>query len=335
MREEFFGIFPVRGLCFSDARYPSLFDEDWLVVSAVQAEAIDAAIGLGGNLPAIRSRLRPDAFLLVRQWLEPSLNFVHWGDLANHAECLIGEINWYLLTQVGSGASASDRDCVVRMLPTPVWIPRFPEDCELPLIIDRSKVRMVGHSSPLNWAAWIYEGGSRITHREFSLESPCDRKPSGKHCSALRSLSRSHNAISIGQYVSQCLGVLDIMFGENDSTRWEAMQRYVTVVCGRRHKESVSRIFKIRHEYIHRHKEPSDMASHYKCLAFVTKTLISLFALEALYGQATLNVLEAADRLERASESSHRSEVHRALAEITCAFSGPEWVDDWVDAPVF
>ena len=350
-KEEMFGIFPIKGLRIERGQSVSkMFAREWTFISSLDVSELDEAIGdekgFKGNLQLVQKRLDPSALLVVRRYVDPDRISRSWPELVELAEKTVAGVNLIILAFIPSAVAGSDRDAKRRELPTPIWLPTIAEHCELPILFDRNKLRMVGHSSQLNWTERERIEGHPISNEildDVIENSPTFMKQLIKKGApksienAARAIVRCLNCTSVGQFTAQCLGGLDILFGENGRSRWDVMQAYTSVLCGPETRENIRRLFEIRHNFVHRHVEPQDKAAHIKALA-VTVTAIALFAqLSDAYheGSARLHVLKACDHLRKAYDGSRIGEVRESLCKLLPVGDPPSWARDWMLTEVY
>ncbi|RWI90547.1 MAG: hypothetical protein EOR22_23685 [Mesorhizobium sp.] len=343
MKQESFGLFPIRGLWINlDEVSPALLERDWAFVAPNDAKAIASLVedqdSLLSNVEMLRSRMKPDAFLIVRRYLDFSDARAAWLDVLERARQIVTAINLIFMRSPLYEVKIRVGQDNERMLPHPIWLTEVPEHPELPLVFLRDRLLMSGHHQALSWVSWSDLSGQRRSNADIDAAInaapniykgllPGGRAPNSFE-SAARALMLSFNVASQGQFVSSAVGSLDILFGENNSMRWASMQDYVSTLCGT--PQVVKTIFDSRHKFIHRHIEPTDPWSHLITVAVVAGAFIRWADMleRYKYQQASLDILEAIGRLTRASHSKS-SEVVAALAPISKMAALPRWITDW------
>jgi len=348
---EYFGLFPLNGIIPDPGKIPEgLFERAWTLVSASDIENLERFLGsdrgFKGNMLMARERLEPNAFLVVKQYLDPQLNYLSWLRLTEVAEQIAAGINLAILLSASSEKFGADRDGQQRKMPTPVWLPSMAEHCELPMVFDRNELRMSGHSSQLGWPELEQIQGEPPSNENiddmiedapvFVTELINGRAKKSVE-NAARALIRAFNCTSIGQFTAQCLSVLDILFGENGTSRWQDMLDYVNVLCVGQSKENTKDLFDIRHKFVHRHLEPYDKSAHIKALA-VTVTTISLFTKLSLSypnHDAKVNVLKACKYLDQADKINSTEIIRESISGLLTLDEPPKWAREWINVPIY
>ncbi|TPI79516.1 hypothetical protein [Mesorhizobium sp. B2-8-9] len=345
MKEESFGLFPIRGLWIGlDEVSPLLLEREWAFVAPNDADSIASLVkdqdSLRGNVEMLRERLKPDAFLIVRRYLDFSDVRAAWLNVREQAQRIITALNLIFLRSPLYEIKLQNGSDGQRMHPHPIWLTEVPEHPELPLVFLRDRLLVSGHHQTLSWTSWQMLSGQRRSNADIDAAinaAPDIYKallPGGNvqnsFESAARALMLSFNVASQGQFISSAVGSLDILFGENNSVRWSSMQDYVSTLCGSGSLPRVKSVFEGRHRFIHRHIEPTDPSSHLITVAVVAAAFIRWADMLARYKDrtASLDVLEAIGRLTRASRGNS-AEVAAALAQISKMVALPQWIADW------
>jgi hypothetical protein len=342
-KSEFFGFMPLRGVRTGSFNLAEIWEHPWTVVSVDQVDDLNELLGKSGgfrgNLKMISARLNPDSFLVVKRYLDPSN--LTWAEVIDVANSIVSALNFCALLNTVSDYEGYDRDAVARKMPTPIWIPAFPENCELPLLTDRERVRLVGHSSPINWAGLLIDNnglrGLLGKAPEYIQKiAKLEARPNAT-TGALAALTKSFNCTSIGQFCAQALGALDILLSESNAARWENMSKVATTLCGLQHQSNVEALFNVRHNFVHRQREPADKAIHIKCLALVVTVIKAVKQLEEKFKSvlAAQFVLEAIERLNSAKRESNADEITAALTHIGAFDQGPLWASQWLEATIY
>jgi hypothetical protein len=348
---ERFAVFPVRGLSLArDDISSQLLDRDWAVVTAHAADAFSTLFPgeTSREIEVMCDRLKPDALLIVRRFM--NLDSMHssadWRKAADQAERILSALNLLLLT---SPTLNPDRPSFVRMggpAPSPVWLTWVPEHPMLPITFTRERLWTCGHSQALMWATTDSTTRTKLTMSTIDTAlaaSPAilsalisgDTTPSFENAS--KTLMLSFNATTRGQFVAQTLSSLDILFGENESAKWSDMERYVDTLCGATASPSLaSSVFKMRHQFIHRHREPIEIGSQYAALAVAVNTFVEWTELLAKYGDriAALDVLHACGHIVRAKRSGHQNIASALDLLQTSTKQKPEWISYWLTQPL-
>lgn len=351
-KQPMYGVFPVKGLRvtrFAVAEH--IFSRPWTLVDFDQLADLDHALhdsgGFKGNLDQLVTRLGATAFLVVREYVEANASWQSWRELSDVANSVIAALNFVALAQSPPNRHGADEHGTLRGLPDPIWIPKFREACELPIIFDREKLRTVGHSEPISWGSHVAELGDPSSwfsnerldhllalapsHVSSVIEFP---QKSNSSANCLRALANAFNCTSIGQFCAQSLGALDILFGEAETTRWELMQDYIVTLCGPHTTATVKHLFKIRHRFVHRQAEPADKGCHLKCLALVVST-IAVFEhiVESSGGKrdAAKHNIQAAMHLNKAMSFAPNPPLDKIPTASLKTVAPPLWARDWLD----
>ena len=138
---------PIRGITVADTSLETDLGLLWNVLSIQQTRSLaaqyDPTGSLLGNFNMIEARLAPDAYLLVRCEVPDSPGYLQAYD---NAETVLAA----LCIAVLLGAELWQDSW--QQQPTPLYRARFKEACDLPLVFDEARVRLVGHSS---WFSWL------------------------------------------------------------------------------------------------------------------------------------------------------------------------------------
>ncbi|ESY51701.1 MULTISPECIES: hypothetical protein [unclassified Mesorhizobium] len=344
MAKERYALFPVRGILMDPADITlELLNRNWALVSP-EPDAIDALVqspdGFGGNVAMIRDRMKPDAMLIVKCFME-EIDYAGWQRASLKAEQIISALNVMALYKPMYELATGDGRVGVRSLPVPVWVNRVPEHPELPIVFDRERFWMSGHAQPLSWPNTMMmkpfrkrtmaDVDAAILGAPTICANLLNGQASGGVESCAHALMLAFNSTTPGQFVSQAVGTLDILFGENDSARWASMETYVSTLCRPAPADLVRNLFKVRHKFTHRHQEPKSPEIHLTTLAVVAASIIHWIEMLDAYGDraAALDVLEAIGRLERASRTGSQSiaDAKNCLLEMRPL---PQWVRDWL-----
>jgi hypothetical protein len=325
---------------------PQLLDRDWALVNPYASAAVDALIpgGMEGSVETLRDRLRPDALLIVRQYMDlENTLWTDWQKATDVAERVLSALNLLFLISPVIDLTLSFNDgASIRSMPVPLWLTRVPDRREPAYIFGRDRFYSHGDSQRLSWPAF-----TMMTHNPLTMsmiDSILAKAPSivcellagsatPSFKSAARTLMLSFNSTTVGQFVSQSLSSLDILFGEGENTKWKEMQRYIQNLCGKNtDPELVKSVLNQRHLFIHRHEEPRDGNASQIALAVVISAFMGWAELleTHLDRTATLDVLEACVRLTQASKRGNPKAIE-ALNIIQPSLPlRPQWVKDWL-----
>ncbi len=263
--DSYWLILPIRGLRLSDTGVPptGFFCPTWCVVGQSQFDLLANACrdnsSLSGNLEMLRRRLNPDSLLLV----EYSGELDTWRvfEAYDDAETLIGAFNMLSLLEQGPA------DRWLGQEPAPIFRARYIEHCDLPIVIDRERLRMVGHTTGISWANLSPIGGKPrhsdtllaltenaplMLRRALSRESQPNALQEELEL-AMRALTASFQATSIGQFIAGAVSSLESLLGDTWAQREDRLRGLLPSAYHPRMEE----ILDARHEFVHAARQPS------------------------------------------------------------------------------
>ena len=210
-------------------------------------------------------------------------------------------------------------------------------------MFDYSRLRSVGHSDKFVWHPLEAVEGQFITNKYIDqciTDSTIETRKlfdnlfvGGVFRNSLRAISRSLQSTSIGQFVAQCFTSMDILTGESEVTRWSELKKLVVELVGHEAESLVIELFDMRDKFVHRHKEPEDMAAHLKCLAVSISALSVFNSLVIKYEnpQAVLHVVRACQNIRSAEASSKNVELEKIRDELFTNRTPPTWATSWLN----
>ena len=258
---------PLRGLRFRDEVLDfDPFQREWTLLSIRQMELLSerypAEHSIHGNLVMIQERLAPDAYLLVA-CDDPSSP--GYRRAYERAETILGAI--CIITLLAPEDPEGDR----QYSPHPLLWTRVREYCELPLVIDSERVRLVGHSSILRWlspdtsppsnlcmtnnVSELAAVGPRVT-REILAFRQMTAGWQIRLVAGARAIHAGFQATSPGQLIANMVSAAEVLVTLGDRKSWGRRIARLKVLIGPTYWTRVEAIMTARHDYVHESKQP-------------------------------------------------------------------------------
>jgi hypothetical protein len=263
--DSYWLILPIRGLRLTDTGVPAtgFFCPKWCVVGQSQFDLLANACrdnsSLSGNLEMLRRRLNPDSLLLV----EYSGELDTWRvfDAYDDAETLIGAFNILSLLERRLG------DRWLGEEPAPIFRARYIENCDLPIVIDRERLRMVGHTTGISWANLSPIGGNpRHSDTFLALAENAtpmlrravlrERQPNTLQEElqlSMRALTAAFQATSVGQFIAGAVSSSESLLGDT----WAQREQRLRALLPSEYHARMKEILDARHEFVHAARQPS------------------------------------------------------------------------------
>jgi hypothetical protein len=277
-------IIPLRGIRFRDEGLaPDPFVREWTVLSLRQMAAFalryDSARSVQGNVESIIKRLNPDAFLMVS--LETPELADPVGRINRRVDSVLGAL---CLTALLTPEHKEDRK---QYSPRPLFWAKTPENCELPLIVDRSCVKVSGHTG----MAWLSpdstgEAGGKSLGTVTSFVSAIDSAPSsvkavlgGRKLDGWQEplaaiLGNLHACFLVGspaQCAANLISFAEVCVTPSKDELWQRRVNRLKILTGCEYWTRVQDVIEARHDYVHRSKQVADTVA-FSALALAVQT---------------------------------------------------------------
>jgi len=258
-------ILPLRGLRLSDTGIPptGFFCDRWCLVGQSQfdllANACPGDSSLPGNIEMLRRRIAPDSILLGEY--RGDLDAWRVFDAYDDAETLVGALNILSLLEERPPDQWSGDE------PAPIFRARYIEHCDLPIVIDRERLRLVGHSTAFSWSTVGSPGrGSRPSRSLLALASSApaviqrallrEAQPNSLQQElelATRALTAAFQATSLGQFIAGAVSSLESLLGDS----WADREDRLRILLPTAYHARFGEILETRHEFVHAARQPA------------------------------------------------------------------------------
>lgn len=318
-------VVPLRGVRFSDGSLSvDPFSRAWTVLSPLQAAEfqrrypVDSSVY--GNFDQLRDRLHPDAYLLVECKSPSAPDYL---DTYDHAETILGAL--CISTLLAPEDPAGTRQYV----PRPIYRTRTLEYCDLPLVLDVDRLRLVGHSSPFMWLSPDRgSGATPLSSRElFAMTSaapsvardilsgtPLVTDWQRRMRAGLRALHAAFQAASPGQFVANMATVAEVLVNAGNE-RWRRRLSRLKVLVGPVYWTRIEEIMAARHDYVHEARQPAFGYLAFGALALAVHVWSVLHELYEARGD-TNSVLREIDHLATGDPPADRKTSNLSAADV-------------------
>lgn len=336
---------PIRGITIADTSSETDLGPLWNILSTQQARSLasqyDPTGSLPGNFNMIEARLAPDAYLLVRCDVPDSPGYLEAYD---NAETLLAA----LCIAVLLGAELWPDQW--QQQPTPLYRARFKEACDLPLVFDEARVRLVGHSS---WFSWLSPSDhtrppvskQRLYAAAANAPGVVDRILRGDGfssdadhllTSSLRAMHSALQATTPGQLTANLVSAAELLVSAQDREQWFRRKARLKVAIGSTYWSRCEDIFAARHAFVHESTQPTDSFMGHCALAMFVQVWVVFTDLLARFGEQQLaldyldQLVAAAPPRDRRTSDLHPEEVAQLDASYRDVPLGPVRTLMWV-----
>jgi hypothetical protein len=315
---------PIRGITIADSLPEDNFGLLWNVLSAQQARNLVVQHGhmssLLGNFNMIEARLAPDAYLVVRCEVPDSTGYLQAYD---NAETILAALCIAVLL-----ASELWPD-PWQQQPTPLYRVRFKEACDLPLVFDEARVRLVGHSS---WFSWLSPSDHMLPpvskqHLFAAMANApgvvgrildghgASNEADHLLTSSLRAMHSALQATTPGQLTANLVSAVELLFSAHDREQWFRRTARLKVVVGWAYWSRCEDVLAARHAFVHESAQPQEsFLGHCALAMFVQAWFVFTHLLSRFGGQQP--ALDFLDQLVAADLPRDRRTSDLTLEEV-------------------
>lgn len=318
---------PIRGITLADKEAENYLGPTWSLLSVQQARNLvagyDATGSLPGNFNMIEARLAPDAYLLVRCEVPNSPGYLVAYD---YAETILAALCIAVLLAPDLWSD------LWRQWPTPLYRARFKEACDLPLVFDEARVRVVGHSSSFAWLSPSDHMLPLISKRrvhEATLQAPnvVDRILRGEDLSdadrllraSLRAMHAGLQATTPGQLTANLVSATELLVSAQDREPWFRRKARLKVLIGGECWSRCEDILEARHAFVHESTQPVESFLGHSALAMFVQAWVIFAQLLSRLGEQR-QVLDVLDQLVRTAHPGDR-QTHELTADELAALN--------------